>query len=216
MKKNMNESIKIEHLYKSFGKTDVLQDISLSAHPSEIIGVTGRNGCGKTVLFKCICGMLKPSSGEIYVNGKQIEKDVDVPQSVGVLIENPAFLPQFSAYDNLRILSGINRKITDEQVKEVLESFGLDWKNKRHVEKYSMGMRQRLGLAQAVMEDPSVLILDEPMNSLDQYWVKNVREKFFTLKAQGKTILLASHYKEDVDCLCDRVVRLEKGRMIAL
>ena len=208
----MEEIIKLEQVGKYFGEVKVLDDISFSCRPSEILGIIGRNGSGKTVLFKCICGLLPVSEGTIKVKGRLLGKEVDIPKKMGVLIENPAFLPEFSAYDNLRILARINGEVSDDKVKEVLEQFGFNWKNKKRVGKYSMGMRQRLGLAQAVMENPDVLILDEPMNGLDTHWIETVRNLLLNLKAQGKTILLASHNKDDIDILCDRIIRLEEGR----
>lgn len=197
-----------------FGETKVLDGISFSCGTSEILGIIGRNGSGKTVLFKCICGLLPLSEGTIKIRGRQLGKEVDIPERMGVLIETPAFLAEFNAYDNLRILAGINHEIGDDRVKEVLEQFGLDWRSRKRVGKYSMGMRQRLGLAQAVMENPDILILDEPMNGLDVHWIKMTRKLLLEMKAQGKAILLASHNKEDIDFLCDRIIRLEGGKMV--
>lgn len=208
----MEEIMKLEQVGKYFGEIKVLDGISFTCHPSEILGIIGRNGSGKTVLFKCICGLLPVSEGTIRIRGKLLGKEVDIPEKMGVLIENPAFLPEFSAYDNLRVLARINGEVSDDEVKEVLEQFGFHWKNKKKVGKYSMGMRQRLGLAQAVMEKPDILILDEPMNGLDTYWIGTVRNLLLNFKAQGKTILLASHNKEDIDILCDRIIRLEEGK----
>lgn len=210
----MEEIIVAEGAGKLFGETKVLDGISFSCGTSEILGIIGRNGSGKTVLFKCICGLLPLSEGTIKIRGRQLGKEVDIPERMGVLIETPAFLAEFNAYDNLRILAGINHEIGDDRVKEVLEQFGLDWRSRKRVGKYSMGMRQRLGLAQAVMENPDILILDEPMNGLDVHWIKMTRKLLLEMKAQGKAILLASHNKEDIDFLCDRIIRLEGGKMV--
>lgn len=210
----MEEVLKVEQVGKYFGETKVLDGISFSCSSSEIVGIVGRNGSGKTVLFKCICGLLPVSEGTIKIKGRMLGKEVDIPEKIGVLIENPAFLSDFSAYDNLRILARINREIKDDEVKEVLEKFGLDWRNKKRVGKYSMGMRQRLGLAQAVMENPDFLILDEPMNGLDMHWLEVTRNLLMDMKAQGKTILLASHNKQDIDMLCNRIIRLEEGKIV--
>ena len=141
-------------------------------------------------------------------------KEADIPEKMGVLIENPAFLPDFSAYDNLRILARINREVKDDKIKEVLEKFGLNWRNKKRVGKYSMGMRQRLGLAQAIMENPDFLILDEPMNGLDMHWLEVTRNLLMEMKTNGKTILLASHNKQDIDMLCDQIIQLEEGKIV--
>lgn len=210
----MEEIIVAEGAGKLFGETKVLDGISFSCGTSEILGIIGRNGSGKTVLFKCICGLLPLSEGTIKIRGRQLGKEVDIPERMGVLIETPAFLAEFNAYDNLRILAGINHEIGDDRVKEVLEQFGLDWRSRKRVGKYSMGMRQRLGLAQAVMENPDILILDEPMNGLDVHWIEMTRKLLLEMKAQGKAILLASHNKEDIDFLCDRIIRLEGGKMV--
>lgn len=210
----MEEIIVAEGAGKLFGETKVLDGISFSCGTSEILGIIGRNGSGKTVLFKCICGLLPLSEGTIKIRQRLLGKEVDIPERMGVLIETPAFLAEFNAYDNLRILAGINHEIGDDRVKEVLEQFGLDWRSRKRVGKYSMGMRQRLGLAQAVMENPDILILDEPMNGLDVHWIKMTRKLLLEMKAQGKAILLASHNKEDIDFLCDRIIRLEGGKMV--
>ena len=210
----MEEIIVAEGAGKLFGETRVLDGISFSCGTSEILGIIGRNGSGKTVLFKCICGLLPLSEGTIKIRQRLLGKEVDIPERMGVLIETPAFLAEFNAYDNLRILAGINHEIGDDRVKEVLEQFGLDWRSRKRVGKYSMGMRQRLGLAQAVMENPDILILDEPMNGLDVHWIEMTRKLLLEMKAQGKAILLASHNKEDIDFLCDRIIRLEGGKMV--
>ena len=210
----MEEIIVAEGAGKLFGETKVLDGISFSCGTSEILGIIGRNGSGKTVLFKCICGLLPLSEGTIKIRQRLLGKEVDIPERMGVLIETPAFLAEFNAYDNLRILAGINHEIGDDRVKEVLEQFGLDWRSRKRVGKYSMGMRQRLGLAQAVMENPDILILDEPMNGLDVHWIEMTRKLLLEMKAQGKAILLASHNKEDIDFLCDRTIRLEGGKMV--
>ncbi|MCM1258380.1 MAG: ATP-binding cassette domain-containing protein [Roseburia sp.] len=212
----MEEIIKLEHVGKYFGEVKVLGNLTFSCHSSEILGIVGRNGSGKTVLFKCICGLFPVSEGEIRIRGKLLGKDVDIPEKMGVLIENPAFLPEFNAYDNLRILARINREVKNDEVKEILEKFGLDWKNRKKVGKYSMGMRQRLGLAQAVMENPDILILDEPMNGLDTHWIEVTRNMLLAMKEEGKTILLASHNREDLDILCDGMIQLKDGEIMQI
>lgn len=207
--------ISVMDVGKSFGEARVLNQITFQCSQSEILGVVGRNGSGKSVLFKCISGLLMVDEGEISVGGCKVSKDMDVPPDIGVLIETPPFLAEFSAFDNLKILANINRKIDNRRIKEVLEQFGLDWKSRKKVGKYSMGMRQRLGLAQAVMEDPGILILDEPMNGLDAFWLEETRKLLLQMKKEGKAILLASHNKEDIELLCDRIIRLENGEMVS-
>lgn len=211
----MGEVIEVEGAGKSFGDIKVLDGISFSCYASEILGIVGRNGSGKTVLLKCICGLIPLSEGSVKIRGKLLKKEIDIPDNIGVLIEHPAFLPEFHAYDNLKILADINRSVSNERIKEVLEQFGLDWRSRKKVGKYSMGMRQRLGLAQAVMEEPDILILDEPMNGLDVHWMKETRNLLLKMKEEGATILLASHNKEDIDFLCDNMIRLEDGKIAA-
>ncbi|MEL4028347.1 ATP-binding cassette domain-containing protein [Caldifermentibacillus hisashii] len=210
----MEAAIKVENITKKFGETTVLDGISLTFEKNKIHGLIGRNGSGKTMLLKCICGFVIPTAGTIYVNGMQIGKDLDVPESVGIIIEAPSFLPNYDGYTNLKFLAAINNIISKEQIYAVIEKVGLDPKSKRPVGKYSLGMRQRLGIAQALMEDPDILILDEPMNGLDNQGVADIRKLLLELRNQGKTIILASHGKEDIEILCDTVHELDRGKVI--
>ncbi|MDE7367701.1 MAG: ATP-binding cassette domain-containing protein [Lachnospiraceae bacterium] len=202
--------IKVEHIYKSFGKDTVLQDVSLSIEPGQIFGVVGNNGSGKTVLMKCICGFLRPDKGKIMVNGQQVGKDCDFPDSMGLIIETPGFIPNLSGFQNLKILAALKGKIGRKEIKESILRVGLDPAMGKPVAKYSLGMRQRLGIAQAIMEDPDVLILDEPFNGLDKAGVAHMRELVKELKSQGKSILLASHNVQDIEELCDVVHEMEE------
>jgi len=210
----MEAAIKVENITKKFGETTILDGISLTFDKNKIHGLIGRNGSGKTMLLKCICGFVIPTTGTIYVNGMQIGKDLDVPESVGIIIEAPSFLPNYDGYTNLKFLAAINNIISKEQIYAVIEKVGLDPKSKRPVGKYSLGMRQRLGIAQALMEDPDILILDEPMNGLDNQGVADIRKLLLELRNQGKTIILASHGKEDIEILCDTVHELDRGKVI--
>ena len=205
--------IQIKNVSLTINKTVILKSVCASFERGKIHGLIGRNGSGKTMLMKCICGFVKPSQGEIFVGGERIGKDCDFPKNTGIIIETPGFIPYYSGYKNLKLLAGLNNKIGKEQVREAMEKVGLDPDLKRHVKKYSLGMRQRLGLAQAIMEDPELLILDEPMNGLDKDGVKDMREYLLALKMQGKTIIIASHSAEDIDILCDTVSEMDKGRL---
>lgn len=208
----MSESmIKVESVSKSFRDCMVLKNINIEFEKGKIHGLVGRNGSGKTVLLKCICGFMPVTSGKIIVNGKQIGKDVDIAQDVGIIIEAPGFLPNYSGYTNLRFLQSIQKKISKEEIRGVIRKVGLDPDSKKWVGKYSLGMRQRLGIAQAIMEHPSVLILDEPMNGLDHAGTDEIRNLLIRLKEEGHTILLATHSTEDVGMLCDTVNRMEAG-----
>ncbi len=200
-----NTGIEVKHVYKSFGKERVLMDVNFSIPPGSIYGVVGNNGSGKTVLMKCICGFMKCDRGKIVVNGRQVGKEVDFPDRLGVIIETPGFIPNLSGYKNLKILAALKGRIGKSEIRETLQRVGLDPDMKKPVSKYSLGMRQRLGIAQAIMEDPDVLILDEPFNGLDRYGVVEIRALLKDLKADGKSILLASHNAQDIEELCDHV-----------
>ena len=205
--------IDVRNVFLTLGKTEILKDISVSFERGKIHGLIGRNGSGKTMLMKCICGFVKPNSGEITVDGKQVGKDCDFPQSMGVIIETPGFIPYYSGYKNLKLLAELREKIGGGEIKNTMHRVGLDPELKRPVRKYSLGMRQRLGLAQAIMENPDLLILDEPMNGLDKEGVADMRQYLLELKSQGKTILIASHSAEDIDALCDTVYEMDKGKL---
>ena len=205
--------IKVENVSLKIKKDMILRDINVEFDDGKIHGIIGRNGSGKTMLMKCICGFIRPTEGEITVAGKRIGVDCDFPESVGVIIETPEFIPYYTGFKNLKLLADIRHKISDEDIRRSIELVGLDPKLKKSVRKHSLGMRQRLGLAQAIMEDPDLLILDEPMNGLDKDGVGEMRKYLLDLKAQGKTILIASHSAEDIDVLCDSVVEMDKGRM---
>lgn len=203
----------LENVSKTFHDKTVLQKTDLTVESGTITGFIGRNGSGKTVLLKLICGLMLPTTGTVTVDGVQVGRDRDFAPEAGVLIETPSFINYESGLRNLRALAAIRRKISVEQVKDAICLVGLDPEDKKRVGKYSLGMRQRLGIAQAIMEDPSLIILDEPMNGLDKEGVEEMRVLFSNLRGEGKTILLASHSAEDVDLLCDAVYELDKGRM---
>lgn len=203
--------IDINNIDLTIGKTNILKNITVSFDEGKIHGLIGRNGSGKTMLMKCICGFIKPTGGEITVDGKRVGKDVDFPKNMGIIIETPGFIPYYSGYKNLKLLAGLNNKISKHEIKKSMEQVGLDPDLKRHVKKYSLGMRQRLGLAQAIMENPKILILDEPFNGLDKDGVADMRKYLLELNERGKTILIASHSSEDIEILCDTVCEMDKG-----
>ena len=203
--------INLENVSKTFKDKTVLQPLDLTIETGKITGFIGRNGSGKTVLFKLICGLMLPTTGTVTVDGVQIGKDRDFAPDTGVLIETPSFINYESGLRNLRDLAAIQKKINLEQVRDAIRLVGLDPDDKKRVGKYSLGMRQRLGIAQAIMENPSLIILDEPMNGLDKEGVEDMRTLFAKLRDEGRTILLASHTAEDIDILCDSVYELDKG-----
>lgn len=205
--------ITVSNLNLTLQKNEILKNITVEFERGKIHGLIGRNGSGKTMLMKCICGFVKPTSGEIIVDGKRIGKDCDFPKNTGIIIETPGFIPYYSGFKNLKLLADLNKKISRGDIRKTMQQVGLDPDLKRHVRKYSLGMRQRLGLAQAIMENPDLLILDEPMNGLDKDGVADMRKYLLDLKAQGKTILIASHSAEDIDILCDTVCEMDKGKL---
>lgn len=202
--------IKVIDVCKSFGKQEVLLNFNMEVGYGKSVGLVGNNGSGKTVLMKCICGFLRPDSGKIFVEGLRIGKDADFPHSLGAIIETPGFLPTLTGFKNLKILASLKGLISDDDIYEVLERVGLDPYLKKPVSKYSLGMRQRLGIAQAIMENPNILILDEPFNGLDKNGVAKMRELILEMKRDGKAIILASHNAKDIETLCDEVI--EMGR----
>lgn len=209
----MAEVIKIENLTKKFGDVTALENVNLSMERGKIYGVVGRNGSGKTVLFKLIAGYLRPTAGRVIVCGKEIGKDTDFAENIGIIIENPGFLKGYTGFKNLAYLASIRNVIGKEEIRASMEKVGLDPDSRKKVGKYSLGMKQRLGIAQAIMEDPGILILDEPMNSLDKQGVEEVRGILKGLRDEGKTIVLASHNKEDIEVLCDEVYEMDRGRL---
>lgn len=206
--------IEIENLTKTFGTQTVLSDIFGTFVSGKIYGFVGRNGSGKTVLMKLILGFLKPTSGTIKVDGKQVGMDSEIPDDIGAIIETPGFLPDYTGFQNLKLLAMIRGKITNEKIRETIRLVGLDPNSKKHVGKYSLGMRQRLGIAQAIMEEPKILLLDEPLNGLDNEGVEEMRKVLLKQKEQGKLIIIASHSKEDIDILCDEIFRFDHGKII--
>ena len=211
---SQEQVISVENVGLTIGKNAILRDINMEMHKGKIYGFVGRNGSGKTMLMKCICGFVRVTEGKITVNGKQVGEDVDFPDNIGIIIENPEFVPYYNGYKNLKLLADVKKKIGQEEIRDAMIMAGLDPDLKLHVGRYSLGMRQRLGIAQAIMEDPDILILDEPMNGLDNEGVEDVRKILLKLKQKGKTIIIASHNKEDINILCDKVWNLEHGRIV--
>lgn len=202
--------IEVKNLTKDFKETKALDNVSLRFAAGKIHGLIGRNGSGKTVLLKILCGFMAPTSGEVLFDGKPALPGA-LRESMGIIIESPGFIGSKSGFVNLWYLASLRKRITKEQVRQAMETVGLDPASKKAVRKYSMGMRQRLGIAQAIMEDPAVILLDEPMNGLDNQGVKDIRKVLMSLRDKGKTVLLASHSKEDIAVLCDTVTEMEAG-----
>lgn len=207
----MSDYIQLTNISKTFGKQTVLQPLTMGFEEGMIHGIIGRNGSGKTVLMKMILGILQPTTGTVIVGDKRIGKDVDFPESAGAIIETIEFIPYMSAYQNLADIAAMRGNLSKTQIKEVLEMVGLGNVGRKHVSKFSMGMRQRLAIAQAVMESPKLLILDELMNGMDEKGVEEMRRLILARKAAGTTIILSSHNIEDIRILCDQVYRIDAG-----
>lgn len=207
----MRTVVRVEHVSMVFQDEEVLHDVSCEFQEGKIYGIVGNNGSGKTVLMKCICGFLRPTKGKIFVNYKEIGREVDFPEDIGLIIETPGFLPNVTGMKNLEILASLRGKAGKDRIRETIRMVGLDPDLKKYVAKYSLGMRQRLGIAQAIMEDPSLLILDEPFNGLDKKGVQQMHQVIQKLKDQGKTIILSSHSQNDIDVLCDIVCEMDAG-----
>ena len=206
--------IRIENLNKKIKGSVILDDISLTMTPGRIYGLRGKNGCGKTMLMRAICGLLIPDGGHIYIDDEELHRDIKFPRSIGALIENPSFLPQYTGFRNLRLLAKLMGGISDDDVRYAIERTGLDPDDKRVYRKYSLGMKQKLGIANAIMGEPDVIVLDEPINALDEAGAKQVHEILEEQKKRGALIIIACHDKEELDQLSDEIIEISDGRII--
>ena len=198
---------------KLIKKKEILTDINLTFESGKIYGLHGHNGSGKTMLLRAICGLILPTSGSVTVDGKTVGKDIEFPDSVGVIIENMSLIPEYTGFKNLQLLAGIKKKIGDSEIRDTLISVGLDPDDKRKVKEYSLGMKQKLNFAQAIMEKPELLLLDEPTNAMDVQTVEKVRSILAEMKEKGTLIIIASHNKEDLDALCDEFIDICDGKI---
>lgn len=202
--------VTVSNVTKNYGTECVLDHITVEFQPGEIYGLVGRNGSGKTMLLKAMAGLIPIDSGSIVIDDKKIGVDLDHPENTGILIEEPGFLGQYSRYANLKMLASINNKISDKTIREYLQLVGLDSVANKRVCKYSLGMRQRLGIAQALMEDPQLILLDEPMNGLDDTGVEDIRNILKSFRQKDAVIIIATHSKEDIYSLCDKIYRMNR------
>ena len=207
----MSEII-IENLSKTIKNNKILDNVNLTFESGHVYGLVGRNGSGKTMLLRAICGLIFPDSGKVIIDGKQLHKDISFPESCGIIIENTDLLPNFSAFDNLKMLSEIKNTANDNMIKSAIKSVGLDPDSKKKVKTFSLGMKQRLSIAKALFEDPDILLLDEPTNALDEDGVNDVRRILLEQKKKNKLIIIASHNKEDISLLSDTVISVSNGR----
>lgn len=209
----MSYSIQAEKLSKSFNGNAILSDVSFQWEGGKVYGLIGRNGSGKTLLMRMICGLTPASGGTLLVNGVNITQRKIIPQGIGAVIETPAFLPAFNGFRNLCFLAELRGKIGKDEVRQAIKSVGLNPDMRKHVGKYSLGMRQRLGIAQAIMEEPGILILDEPMNGLDADGISMVHDLIHLYREKGRLIILASHMIDDVMATCDTVYAIKDGKL---
>ena len=206
--------IKITHLSKNIKKAVILDDVNMELESGRIYGLKGKNGSGKTMLMRAICGLITPTNGTVEIDGKILGKDISFPESIGVLIENPSFISNYTGMKNLQVLASIQKRIGDEEIRNTLELVGLDPNDKRTFKKYSLGMKQRLGIAEAIMERPDIVILDEPINALDETGAAMIREILHNLRNEGKLIILACHDTEELNFLADEIYEIAEGKIV--
>lgn len=209
----MSAIIEVNQVSKYFSRRPVLKDVSLSVEAGSAVGIVGSNGSGKSVLFQTVCGFLTPDGGTIKIRGELLGKKRDFPDNVGVLINSPGFISLNTGLQNLKYLAGIRGVIGERQIRAAMQKVGLDPEDRTKVEQYSLGMKQKLGLAQAIMEGQDILILDEPFNALDYKTHNDVKEILRVLQAEGKTMLLTSHNYEDLEALCNQIYVLDAGNL---
>lgn len=205
--------IKVNHVTKTIKDNMILNDINLEMESGKIYGFVGINGSGKTMLMRMIAGLIRPTEGTVSVDGKELHKEISFPPDMGIIIEKPELLNHLTGLENLKLLAGIKKKVTEEQMKGFLKQFGLDPNDKRPLRKYSLGMKQKIGIIQAIMEDPQLLIVDEPFNALDEGTVELLRKLFDEYRQQGKLIIMTSHHSEDIELLCDEIIYMQDGRV---
>lgn len=205
--------IVIENVSKSIHGVEVLKDINVKFEGGKIYGLRGKNGSGKTMIMRMISGLIRPSSGRVIIDGKVLGRDMSFPESIGVLIENPSFISGYTGYKNLKVLADIKGIIDDKQIKESIRKVGLNPEDKRKYRKYSLGMKQRLGIAAAIMEQPDIILLDEPINAIDENGVEQVREILNELKNMNRVIIIACHDREELERLSDVIYDMAEGRL---
>ena len=206
--------IQLENVTKRFKEHTVVDSVSMELVSGSVTGLKGINGSGKTMLMRLMCGLILPTEGRIMINGKEIGKDMDFPDNLGLLIENPAFLDNYSGFANLKMLAEIRNIITDENIREVISRVGLDPDDKKKYKKYALGMKQRLGIAGAIMEQPDILLLDEPTNALDTKGVEMLKNIVQEEKKRGALIVLTCHDAEILEEMADEIYFMENGRII--
>ena len=209
----MGTVVRLEDYCKSFKSAEVLKNINLTLESGKGIGLKGKNGSGKTMLMRAISGLILPTSGKVYINDKELGRHISFPPSIGILIENPSFISNYTGFKNLKILASIQNRISDDEIRDAIRKVGLDPDDKRTFKKYSLGMKQRLGIAAAIMERPDIVILDEPINALDEAGAGLIKGLLDELKANGSLIIIACHDTEELNYLSDEIYEIYDGEI---
>ena len=209
----MGTVVRLEDYCKSFKSAEVLKNINLTLESGKVIGLKGKNGSGKTMLMRAISGLILPTSGKVYINDKELGRQISFPPSIGILIENPSFISNYTGFKNLKILASIQNRISDDEIRDAIRKVGLDPDDKRTFKKYSLGMKQRLGIAAAIMERPDIVILDEPINALDEAGAGLIKGLLDELKANGSLIIIACHDTEELNYLSDEIYEICDGEI---
>ena len=206
-------NISIEHVTKKIKDATVLKDICLEMKGGTVYGLQGKNGSGKTMLMRAISGLIRPTRGRIVITGEQLHKNISIPRSIGLLLENPSLLPEYDASQNLKLLAKMQGGVPEEEIRQLIRDVGLDDAGHKKVEKYSLGMKQRLGIAAAILGSPDIILLDEPINAIDGEGVEEIRSLILSLKNEKRIIIVACHDKEEMNLLADEIVHLRDGRI---
>lgn len=209
----MGTVVRLEDYCKSFKSAEVLKNINLTLESGKVIGLKGKNGSGKTMLMRAISGLILPTSGKVYINDKELGRQISFPPSIGILIENLSFISNYTGFKNLKILASIQNRISDDEIRDAIRKVGLDPDDKRTFKKYSLGMKQRLGIAAAIMERPDIVILDEPINALDEAGAGLIKGLLDELKANGSLIIIACHDTEELNYLSDEIYEIYDGEI---
>lgn len=209
----MGTVVRLEDYCKSFKSAEVLKNVNLTLESGKVIGLKGKNGSGKTMLMRAISGLILPTSGKVYINDKELGRQISFPPSIGILIENPSFISNYTGFKNLKILASIQNRISDDEIRDAIRKVGLDPDDKRTFKKYSLGMKQRLGIAAAIMERPDIVILDEPINALDEAGAGLIKGLLDELKANGSLIIIACHDTEELNYLSDEIYEIYDGEI---
>ena len=210
----MSTTIRVEHYCKTIKKVTILDDVTITFESGKVYGLKGKNGSGKTMLMRAISGLILPTSGAVYINDQQLGKEISFPPSIGMLLENPAFVNNYTGFKNLKVLASIQNRIDDDKIRKAIEKVGLDPDDKRTFKKYSLGMKQRLGIAAAIMEEPDIVILDEPINALDEAGAMLIRDILSELKQKGSLIIIACHDTEELEFLSDEIYEIYEGKIV--